>query len=97
MDATDPYIGDESIDLKSMTRRPAKITPIMTKAVTQNQEKTFTKRRYTGTRSRKRNILDLKFINAFFLHQLRYPACGWDDSRQGSSVPSYTLPGSRKD
>jgi hypothetical protein len=71
MDATDPYRGDESIDLKSMTRRPTKMIPMMTKAVNQNQEKTFTKRRYTGTRFRKRNTLDLKFINAFFFHQLR--------------------------
>jgi len=45
---------------------------MMTKAVTQNQEKIFKKRRCTGTRLRKRNTLDLEFINAFFsqyLHQ----------------------------
>src|ERR1700682_4394899 len=74
MDAMDVYIVDESIGLKSITRRPTKIIPMMTKAVSQNQEKIFTKRRCTGTRCRKRNILDLKFMNALFSHQFRYPA-----------------------
>src|SRR6266436_6599916 len=74
MDATDAYILDDSIGLKSITRRPTKIIPMMTNAVTQNQEKIFTKRRCTGTRSRKRNTLDLKFIDAFFSHQFRYAA-----------------------
>jgi hypothetical protein len=74
MDATDAYIVDGSIGLESMTRRPTKIIPMMTKAVTQNQEKIFTKRRCTGTRSRKRNTLDLQFIDAFFSRQFRYLA-----------------------
>src|ERR1700738_3299505 len=74
MYVTDAYIVDESIGLKSMTRRPMKIIAMMTKAVTQNQEKIFTKRRCTGTRSRKRKTLDLKVLKAFFSHQPRYPA-----------------------
>src|SRR6266404_8033619 len=72
-DATDVYILDESIGLKSITRRPTNKMPMMTKAVTQNQEKIFKKRRCTGTRSRKRNTLDLEFINAFFS---QYPSPG---------------------
>src|SRR5712671_3511689 len=71
-DATDVYMLDESVGLKSITRRPTNRMLMMTKAVTQNQEKIFKKRRCTGTRSRKRNTLDLEFINAFFsqyLHQ----------------------------
>src|SRR5437868_8689584 len=71
-DATDVYILDESVGLKSITRRPTNKMPMMTKDVTQNQEKIFRKRRCTGTRSRKRKTLDLKFINAFFSHQSRY-------------------------
>src|SRR3977135_2349847 len=71
MDATDAYIVGESIGLKSIiTWRPTKTTPMMTKAVTQNQEKILTKRRCTGTRSRKRNMLDLKFMNTFFSYSL---------------------------
>src|SRR6267142_5538874 len=70
-DATDVYILDGSVGLKSITRRPTNKTPMMTKAVTQNQEKIFRNRRCTGTRSRKRKNLDLKFINAFS-HQPRY-------------------------
>src|SRR5260370_15579839 len=74
MDATDAYILDDSIGLKSITRRPTKIIPMMTNAVTQNQEKILTKRRCTGTPSRKRDTLDLKFIDAFLSHQFRYAA-----------------------
>src|SRR6267378_8053600 len=65
-EATDVYILDESVGLKSITRRTTNRMLMMTKAVTQNQEKIFKKRRCTGTRSRKRNTLDLEFINAFF-------------------------------
>src|SRR5712672_632099 len=72
-EATDVYILDESVGLKSITRRPTNRMLMMTKAVTQNQEKIFKKRRCTGTRSRKRKTLDLEFINAFFS---QYPSPG---------------------
>src|SRR3981189_567237 len=70
-DATDVYILDESVGLKSITWRPTNKMPMMTKAVTQNKEKIFRNRRANGTRPRKRKTLDLKFINAFS-HQPRY-------------------------
>src|SRR6202035_1258473 len=72
MEVTAAYIVDEPIGRKSMTRRPTKIIPMMTKAVAQNQEKIFTKRECTGNRSRKRNTPDVKFISAFFGGQFRY-------------------------